>query len=103
MQPTYAPVPKEGATSLNFINTLPCQVDITFKSETHSFTIAINSTSYHLEEHLDGEEVFYLKAELINPICGYLNITEPTWSGVAEGAGGKVQFNIKSSVNEHYL
>lgn len=91
VQPTYAPVPKEGATSFNFINSLPCKVDVTLQSETYSLSIVVNATSYHLEEHLNGEEAFHMKAELDNPICDSLNITGPIWNGVIEGAERKVE------------
>ena len=62
-------------------------------TEKHSFSIIINSTNYHLEEDLEGEEAFHLKAELIDPLCGTLNITVLTWSGVIEGGERKVKNN----------
>jgi hypothetical protein len=54
-------------------------------------SIVVNATSYHLEEHLNGEEAFHMKAELDNPICDSLNITGPIWNGVIEGAERKVE------------
>ena len=75
---------------MNFINTLPCQVDVTLTTEKDSFSIVINASSYHLEQNLAGHETFHVKAELTNPICGPFNFTESSWINDIEGEDGKV-------------
>lgn len=63
LKPTYARIPGEGLMQLNFINTLPCDVDIRYDIGAHSANLKVNATHSITVENLPaGEMITILEA-----------------------------------------
>ena len=93
IQPTYPRIPDAGLTQLNFINTLPCPINISYTAGNNQVEwTVVNATSYSFERNLK-DQTMQVTARLINPVCGQVNFSTPTWTGMIKGASTKVNIN----------
>ena len=60
IQPTYARIPGEGLMKLNFVNTLPCDVEMSYKVGIESGNFKVNATNYAILEDLPSEETILI-------------------------------------------
>ncbi|XP_046443391.1 peptide transporter family 1-like isoform X5 [Daphnia pulex] len=89
LEPTYPRIPDAGLTQLNFINTLPCPINISYTGGVDQVKwIEVNATSYSFERNLKDQPI-EVTAQLINPVCGQVNFSTPTWTGTIKGASTK--------------
>lgn len=91
-QPTYERIPASGLTQLNFINTLPCQVNVDYVIGDVTRSVTLNATSYSFEHDLKDASI-EVTARLVTPVCGGIQFTETQWKGQMRGNSTKVQFN----------
>lgn len=100
-QTTYPRIPAAGLTQFNFINTLPCSVNISY---THAGQPArwmiVDSNSFTFERDLNIEPV-QVQAHLLNPLCGNMDFSTGGWTGIIEGASSKVIICV--SLNLHFF
>lgn len=92
LEPTYAKIPENGHTHLNFINTLPCPISVSFASgiTDDARHIIVNATSYNIQHGLEDKPL-QVRVSVDNPVCGDLTLTQSTeWSGLLQGASEKV-------------
>lgn len=84
-------------TQLNFINTLPCQVNISYMNDNQVKWIEINATSYSFERDLIDRSID-ITAQLISSTdCQEMNFTTPMWTGMIKGASTKVSVRTMTS------
>lgn len=90
-QPTYEKIPGEGLTQLNFINTLPCPIHLSYVYPGNETTkwIEMDARSFIFERDLE-EGMIPVTARLANPLCEDLTFSETEWSGSVQGASQKV-------------
>ena len=101
-QPTYSRIPDAGLTQLNFINTLPCQINVSYVNANQVKWIDMNATSYWLERDLKDQPM-EVTAQLASPACGKMNFSTPTWTGMMKGASGKVNKNCTSDTTRFLI
>lgn len=92
LEPTYAKIPEKGHTHLNFINTLPCPISVSFASgiTDEARHITLNATSYSIQHDLEDKPL-QVRASTANSGCGDLTLSQSTeWSGLLQGASEKV-------------
>ena len=92
MQPTYAKIPGEGLTQLNFINTLPCQVNLSYVHPRNQTTkwIEMSANSFTFERDLEDKPI-PVTAHLSSALCGDVNFSTTEWTGTIQGSSKKVQ------------
>lgn len=103
LEPTYAQIPQQGLTQLNFINTLPCQVSISYATaggidEAHFITV--NATSNSIQRNLDSEKAIQVRASASAQSCGdvqFQSTAHSEWSGLLQGSSQKVFFLLHFS------
>lgn len=93
LQPTYPSIPDAGMTQLNFINTLPCPLNISYINNNQVKWIEMNATSYSFERNLNNQSIDITAQLISSPACQQMNFTIPTWTGTIKGASTKV--NVK--------
>ena len=86
---------------MNFINTLPCPINVSYHTGGQIKWIEVNATSYMFERNLRDQPV-EVTAHLINPVCGQVNFSTPTWTGTIKGASTKVS-NAIITINLFHL
>ena len=96
MQPTYEKLPLEGLTQLNFINTLPCHVNLSYVHPGNQTTkwIEMSANSFTFERDLE-DQLIAVRARLASPNCGDVNFSETEWSGTIQGASTKVSLIVQ--------
>ena len=76
---------------MDFINTLPCQVNYIYTGDNVTISLSLNKTSYHVEYDLKIES---LVVEAITSVhCGSINVTIPKCKGIITGSCSKVIFH----------
>ncbi|KAI9551403.1 hypothetical protein GHT06_021736 [Daphnia sinensis] len=74
LEPTYATIPADGRMQLNFINTLPCQVNVTYRVADKNGELFVKANEYEFVQDLEADKDIFASAFLENPDCGgYLN------------------------------
>ncbi|XP_032791790.2 solute carrier family 15 member 2 isoform X1 [Daphnia magna] len=89
LEPTYPSIPDAGMTQLNFINTLPCPLNISYINNNQVKWIEINATSYSFERNLNNQSIDITAQLISSPACQQMNFTIPTWTGTIKGASTK--------------
>ncbi|XP_057379153.1 solute carrier family 15 member 1-like [Daphnia carinata] len=76
LEPTYATIPADGRMQLNFINTLPCQVTVTYRVTDKNGDLVVNANEYKFVQDLEADKDIFATASLENPDCGsYIQFT----------------------------
>uniref|UniRef100_A0A0P5IK34 Oligopeptide transporter 1 n=1 Tax=Daphnia magna TaxID=35525 RepID=A0A0P5IK34_9CRUS len=89
LEKTYPRIPAAGLTQLNFVNTLPCPVDISYvHTNRPEKWFEINAKSFTFERDLSDGPI-QVKAILLSPTCGNVNFSTPEWIGTIDGVGTK--------------
>lgn len=83
---TYPRIPETGLTQLNFVNTLPCHVNVSYNNEAKW----IEANSFSFERDLKDEPL-HIQVKSADSRCGNIELTSPEWSGLINGASSKVQ------------
>lgn len=90
-QTTYPRIPAAGLTQYNFINTLPCPVNISyFHTGQPAKWMEVNGNSFTFERDVNSDEPIQVQAHLLHPLCWNVNFSSPEWTGTIEGASTKV-------------
>jgi hypothetical protein len=81
-------------TQLNFINTLPCPVNISYAHGNHPDKwLDVGAKSFSFERDLmDGP--IRVKANLLSPRCQDVTFSNAEWTGTIEGVSTKVTTKI---------
>uniref|UniRef100_A0A0P6F328 Oligopeptide transporter 1 n=1 Tax=Daphnia magna TaxID=35525 RepID=A0A0P6F328_9CRUS len=90
LEPTYATIPADGRMQLNFINTLPCQVNVTYRVTDKNGDLSIKANKYEFVQDLEADQDIFASAFLENADCGgYLQFNGGFSTGeVKLGKGG---------------
>ena len=90
-QTTYPVIPAAGSTQFNFINTLPCPVNISHghTGQQPANWMTVDANSFTFVRDLKNEPI-QVQAHLLNPFCANLNLSTAEWSGTIEGTSTKV-------------
>ncbi|XP_045033705.1 solute carrier family 15 member 1 isoform X2 [Daphnia magna] len=90
LEPTYATIPADGRMQLNFINTLPCQVNVTYRVTDKNGDLSIKANEYEFVQDLEADQDIFASAFLENADCGgYLQFNGGFSTGeVKLGKGG---------------
>ena len=90
LQPTYAKIPGPGMMQLNFINTLPCPVNVSYAvGGQHNESISLNETLRNIETtFLPANQDIAVEASLTGNNCGGITVNTFTWKG-SLGSGGE--------------
>ncbi|KAK4036170.1 hypothetical protein OUZ56_028236 [Daphnia magna] len=90
LEPTYATIPADGRMQLNFINTLPCQVNVTYRVTDKNGDLSIKANEYEFVQDLEADQNIFASAFLENADCGgYLQFNGDFSTGeVRLGKGG---------------
>lgn len=70
LEPTYATIPADGRMQLNFINTLPCQVNVTYRVKDKNGDLSIKANEYEFVQDLEADQDIFASAFLENADCG---------------------------------
>ena len=73
-KPTYAIIPANGRIQLNFINTLPCEVNVEYQVTDANEKFALDANTYKFAQDLEAEKDIIVRASLNNSNCGNYNI-----------------------------
>lgn len=73
-KPTYAIIPANGRIQLNFINTLPCEVNVEYQVTDANEKFALDANTYKFAQDLEAEKDIIVRASLNNKNCGDYNI-----------------------------
>lgn len=76
-------------TQLNFINTLPCSINVSYVNDNQMKWIQIDADGYSVESDLKVLPMEVV-VKLSEPTCGKLTFPSTTWSGMVKGASTKV-------------
>lgn len=78
---------------MNFINTLPCPVSLSYVYPSNQTTkrIELESHSFTFERDLE-DKMIPVTARLANPLCGDVSFSTTEWDGSIRGASKKVIF-----------
>jgi len=88
LEPTYERLPGNGLTQLNFINTLPCQVNVDYVIDDVARSLNLNATGYSFERDLKDGNID-VSVRLVAPLCGGIQFVEPQWTGRIHGNSTK--------------
>lgn len=90
MQPTYEKIPGAGLTQLNFINTLPCPINISYVHPNQTTKwIEMSAHSFTFQRDLE-DQLIPVRAHLSSgSACGGIEFSETEWSGTIQGASMK--------------
>lgn len=98
-QPTYPSIPGAGLTQINFINTLPCNFNVTYTNFNRYKCIEINATSYSFERELQDQPIEVTAQTTSGSQCGNMNLSLPTWTGTISGDSTKVKYIVAKKEN----
>lgn len=91
-QSTYPQIPAEGLTQFNFINTLPCPLNISYAHASHPEKqwIELGPKSFIFEKDINSKPI-QVHAKLLDSLCGNVDFSATSeWTGTIEGASTKV-------------
>ncbi|XP_046443398.1 solute carrier family 15 member 1-like [Daphnia pulex] len=102
LETTYPRIPAPGLTQLNFINTLPCPVNISYAHGNHPDKwLDVGAKSFSFERDLmDGP--IRVKANLLSPRCQDVTFSNAEWTGTIEGVSTKA-FSVVVTVRNGKL
>ncbi|EFX84703.1 hypothetical protein DAPPUDRAFT_99512 [Daphnia pulex] len=102
LETTYPRIPAPGLTQLNFINTLPCPVNISYAHGHHPDKwLDVGAKSFSFERDLmDGP--IRVKANLLSPRCQDVTFSNAEWTGTIEGVSTKA-FSVVITVRNGQL
>lgn len=92
---------------LNFINTLPCNVDVEYSVGEKNSTgpITISAQSYHFEQNLEANKTIYARASLKNGNCAdFIQFEDTNTETVQLGIGyGTLGYSILITERDNKL
>jgi solute carrier family 15 oligopeptide transporter 1 len=91
-QPTYATIPGDGRMQLNFINTLPCKVNVEYEVTEKNGNFELQGNMYEFVQDLEAEQDIIVRAFLDNTDCaGYTEFANTDTGTVSLGTGNGTQ------------
>jgi solute carrier family 15 oligopeptide transporter 1 len=104
-QPTYATIPGDGRMQLNFINTLPCKVNVEYEVTEKNGNFELQGNMYEFVQDLEAEQDIIVRAFLDKPDCaGYTQFVNIDTGIVSLGIGDGTQgYSILITERENNL
>ncbi|XP_046443386.1 solute carrier family 15 member 1-like [Daphnia pulex] len=69
LEPTYAIIPSNGRMQLNFINTLPCKVNVKYAVSDKNGELVLEGNKYEFAQDLEAEQEIIVRAYLESGDC----------------------------------